>query len=129
MKHLNIPDKGIDSDSLEFPLNDWLAQHRDDVLARASDHPNPQKRCPTVPKGWADGVVFANRFLPYDIGRLSVASRLLLAMEDRGLKVWLLNEGDLKEEDVELIIIDDMEADFCLRGTNHTGTMLQSRLS
>lgn len=98
MHKLQIDDRGVEIERIEYPINNWLAERgKCNILAGAIGHPitgDPSRE---------DGILLMTQFI------LTSQPNPVVKEGDRDLlvKEWLLNEGGVNPDDLEWMSLWD----------------------
>ncbi len=103
MKYYEIPDKGVEDERLDYPLNDWLAKNgKREVLAGTMMHPSKGSKI-------EDGMLLITQQVWFkSLTRKTAMSRPPLRERDVDVaaKQWLIN-GGAGENEIEWLSVWD----------------------
>lgn len=105
MANLHIPDRGVEDDRLENPINDWLAENgKLNVLAGAIAHPTKKK------SHLEDGILLITRSIQARRNTAFSEADVSEHSADKVTREWLVREGGAQADEIDFVCLwDDFE--------------------
>lgn len=102
MAKLNIDTRKVNDLRLEWPINNWLAEtSKLNILAGAIRHPRYTSK-------EEDGILFMCRFIQAYCNEARDPVLIEEHSRDKEVKDWLMNEGGVKESEIEFVSMWDL---------------------